>query len=723
MWSNSAPTGSSWVPDLTPTRQLRTPPLIPSPAEFQFGSDSDAFSFDAALPIQVGIAAGRETLFAAEQLQAAVQEATGLILARRKTADMSGGTRRLALVRVDRDPGQSGESNGDEGYVLRITADGITISATTEAGLFYGVQTLRQLLRTYGGRVPALTIRDRPVLAHRGLMLDVSRGKVPTLATLLALVDGLAAHKYNQLQLYVEHTFHFPSHPTIGAGADPLTAEDILVLDEYCRERHIELVPNLQSFGHQRHLLSLPQYSHLDEVGWRWSLTPAREETYHLLDELYADFLPAFSSAWLNVDCDETWDLGTGQSKTLAAELGKGRLYLQHILRLRELAARHGRRIMLWADVLHHYPELVPELPEDVLLLDWEYEAADDYPTTRALGKSGRVFWVCPGTSSWNTLFPRLDNSLANIRRFVRDGLDSGANGMLLTDWGDYGHYQPLSLSWYAYLFGAATAWTGAQTSPEEFDAAFAPGFLQQPAGDGALLAMRRLGTAIAAPTLGLRNRSAIAMALFEDPLNGRLQAHADTEALIEVNAAANEAVGAFATLPDVALRYDYGFTARLIGFAATRVLVAQHLRETLGGLAHRAEGGARAEALAQLDKDIAALRAGRARAPALRAEFEACWLRHARRSEIGLTLQHFDRLERGYDDALAWLDEQRSRYAAGESVDADVVTYTPSPFALLWEQGVQELHKLAELADIDALPENVRQWIRQTETVRDRSS
>ena len=114
----------------------------------------------------------------------------------------------------------------------------------------------------------------------------------------------------------------------------------------------------------------------------------------------------------------------------------------------------------------------MPELPDDVLLLDWEYEAADRYPTTAVLGRSGRAFWVCPGTSSWNTLFPRLDNALGNIRRFVRDGLDAGATGMLLTDWGDYGHYSPLSLSWYPYLFGAATAWTGAATSPEEFDAA-----------------------------------------------------------------------------------------------------------------------------------------------------------------------------------------------------------------------------------------------------------
>ncbi len=691
--------------------------LLPAPAEFQYGADSDAFTFDAAVPILLGLDAGQETLFAARQVQAAVQAATGLRLAVRKTHVPNGAGRQpcVALLLAGRDPGAEAPVGGPEGYVLHVRSHGITISAAAEAGLFYGVQTLRQLLRTHGGRIAALTIRDRPVLAHRGVMLDVSRGKVPTLATLMALVDGLSAVKYNQLQLYIEHTFHFPSHPSIGAGTDPLMAEDILLLDEYCRPRHVELVPNLQSFGHQRHLLGLPEFSHLDEVGWRWSLTPAREETYRLLDDLYTNFLPAFSSRWLNVDCDETWDLGTGQSKTLAAELGRGRLYLQHILRLRELAAKHGRRIMLWADVLHHYPELVPELPDDVLLLDWEYEAADGYPTTTALGKSGRPFWVCPGTSSWNTLFPRFDNALGNIRRFVRDGLAAGATGMLLTDWGDYGHYQPLSLSWYPYLFGAATAWTGAQTSPEEFDAAFALQFLGLPEDNRALPAMRRLGSAVTGPTLGLRNRSAIALALFEDPLNGRLQAHADAEALAEVNAAATDAVGAFATLPDSALRHDYGFTARLIAFAATKVLVAQQLRETLGALAHRADAAARAEALARLDQDIAALASGWARVPALRSEFEACWLRHARPSEIRLTLEHFDALERGYADALAWLDEQRSRYASGEPVDADVATYAPRPFALLWEQGTVELRKLAEVAGIEALPEDIRGWLQET--------
>ena len=690
-------------PDMMPV-----PPLIPAPAEIH-PRDSEAFTFGAGTQIVLGQRADDETLFAARQTQAAVREATGLLLPVRKSVQPRVAGSRIELLLIGRDQPAEGRDDPPEGrarstqrnpssaddhsqaYELDVSREAITISSTGEAGLFYGVQTLKQLLRTCGARVPALNIRDRPAMPHRGVMLDVSRGKVPTLATLIQLVDGLAAHKYNQLQLYVEHTFDFPSHPDIGAGSDPLTADDMLALDAACRERHVELVPNLQSFGHQRRLLSLPKYSFLDEVGWRWSLTPAREETYRLLDELYADFLPAFTSGWLNVDCDETWDLAMGQSAALAAEVGKGRVYLGHILRLRELAARYGRRIMLWADVLHSYPELVGELPDDVLLLDWQYEAADHYATTDALGESGRAFWVCPGTSSWNTLFPRLDNALGNIRNFVRDGLAAGASGMLLTDWGDYGHYQPLSASWYPYLFGAATAWTGARTSPEEFDVAFAPLFLGRPVGDSTLGAMRRLGAAVAAPTLGSHNRSASALGLFDDPLNGELIRQVAPAALDQLEAAAVEAAGAWAALPDPALRHDYGFLARLILFVADKIRTSQQVRDGLHLAA--SSGGAQ-----PLDQHIAALAAVRARLPEVRAEFETVWMRHARRSEIHLTLDHFDALDAHYAAAIAWLEDQRARLAARQPVDADLATYAPGPYFPLWQQGIEEQRRLREL-------------------------
>jgi hexosaminidase len=262
----------------------------------------------------------------------------------------------------------------------------------------------------------------------------------------------------------------------------------------------------------------------------------------------------------------------------------------------------------------------------------------------------------------------------------VRDGMSAGATGMLLTDWGDYGHYMPLSLSWYPYVYGAAIAWTGATTTPDEFDAAFAPLFLGIPTGHPAVSAMRRLGRAVAAPSLGLPNRSLSAMALFDDPLVGARTRSVAAEALAELKSAAEDAVVALATLPESDLRHDYGFMARLTAFAATRAL---HSR------------------LAVRDDSFAALTRHRATLAAFRSEYESCWLRHARRSEIRLTLEHFDAADRAYREALAWLQDGR-----------DVAAYEPEVFAPLWEQGYTALRDLADAVGVDNLPDNVRAWL-----------
>ena len=666
--------------------------LLPAPSRLTRAPG--AFDIDAATSIAIGAEATDDTVFGARLVQTAVRQATGLEPPLRKQPAPARGMNRIALVLVGRDDatdlvsvGQ--ESAAAEGYHLALAAGHVWLVASSEAGLFYAAQTLGQLLRIHGRRLPALTIDDRPALPNRGLMLDISRGRVPTLETLYRLADTLAAYKYNQLQLYTEHTFEFPSHPLIGQGTGSLKADDILHLDQHCRARHVELVPNLQSFGHLRSMLSLAEYAHLDEVGWRWSIAPAREETYALFEQLYADLLPAFTSRRFNIDCDETWDLARGQSRDLAQQLGGAQwVYLRHILRLRELAAKHGRRIMLWADIVNEHAEVLPWLPEDVVLLDWAYESADQYPTTAVLGRSGREFWVCPGTSTWNTLFPRLDNALDNIRDFTREGIAAGASGMLLTDWGDYGHYQSLSLSWYPYLFGAATAWTGARTDPDEFDRAFAPLFLGRPAGDASIASLRRLGRAVVGSTLAERNGSNSAYALFEDPLGGKMVLSGDPAAVRELQEAARAVVAACAALADADLRHDLQFAARLVDFASHKVLLGQRIREVLGSLRSEAD----------LDRVIDELVAMRQALVSLVDEFEARWLRQARRSQIGLTLDRFARTLQWFDAALEWLREQRAGYARGEAVDARLASYARGEGLILWEEGRAEHARLREL-------------------------
>jgi hexosaminidase len=137
-----------------------------------------------------------------------------------------------------------------QGYELRIGRDAVDLAAADDAGFFYGAVTLAQLAALYDGDLPAGVVRDYPDLPVRGVMLDISRDKVPTTAALHALIDRLASLKVNQLQLYSEHTFAYRDHPEVHAAASPLDAEEIVALDAYCSERHVELVPNQNCLGH-----------------------------------------------------------------------------------------------------------------------------------------------------------------------------------------------------------------------------------------------------------------------------------------------------------------------------------------------------------------------------------------------------------------------------------------------------------------------------------------
>ena len=158
-----------------------------------------------------------------------------------------------------------GSVRHEQGYELTVVDGRIDAVANTNSGLFYAVQTLTQLLEQAGSELPTLRCRDWPDFPQRGVMLDISRNKVPTMDTLYDLVDMLASWKINQLQLYTEHTFAYRRHPLVWQDASPMTAEEIIALDAYCRDRGIELVPNQNTFGHMHHWLKHATYTHLAE--------------------------------------------------------------------------------------------------------------------------------------------------------------------------------------------------------------------------------------------------------------------------------------------------------------------------------------------------------------------------------------------------------------------------------------------------------------------------
>ncbi len=501
----------------SPRPSVTLPPLLPEPRRIQLRGGTSR------IPSALRIASEKKraadilpTLpITIERLRSGIQQACGveLHLAADGPTRSSGTLIELGIDASLKTPfrGHPHPLARRDAYRLSSGHSGIRIWAGGESGLRYGVETLLQLI-TAAGRIPHCRIDDGPDLPLRGIMLDISRGKVPTPASIEALIDDCATFKLNFLMLYTEHTFRFLKHPEIGRHDSPLDAEMLRGLNLYAKQRCVDLIPCLQSLGHMEHVLKLPRYRELAESESGWTIAPTDPATYSLLSDLYDEYLPLFDSKYFNANCDEPWDLGRGRSQARAAELGPGGLYLEHVGRLQKLARLHGKRMMIWGDVVHAHADRIPEIDRNLILLDWWYEAGFEYDRVAHFARNGIEFMVCPGTSSWNSLFPRIENSLLNISRWAKAGRRHGALGLLNTDWGDHGHYNLQGNSLFAYAWGAQESWSGGKS--RNFDRAFSRVVFGNPRGPQAGL-YRALG-AIHDPGFSVFNGSPLQFLFFD---------------------------------------------------------------------------------------------------------------------------------------------------------------------------------------------------------------
>jgi len=373
-----------------------------------------------------------------------------------------------------------------EGYSLTTETDKIRIKAETPAGTFRGLSTLAQLIeQADNGKIAGIHIEDQPGLKRRGFMLDISRCKVPTMEELFALIDLIARLGYNELQLYVEHTFAFKDHQTIWEDASPLTAQEIQQIDNYCQECFIELVPNLNSFGHFERWLCHDQYKHMAECPDGFireqpyikrdhgtTLRP-NEESLTFIDSLYAEYLPNFSSSKFNVGLDEPWELGQGWSREEVERIGKDKVYLRHLEGIRKLVEKHGKRMQFWADVLLEKPENAKLLCPTASPIIWGYEPAHPFDQqARAIAECGLSFCLAPGVAAWRSFCGRWTTSRENLTLASKCARRHGADGILVTSWGDCGNHQPWPTLYPGLFHGAQLAWSGNSVSEEELGGA-----------------------------------------------------------------------------------------------------------------------------------------------------------------------------------------------------------------------------------------------------------
>ena len=364
-----------------------------------------------------------------------------------------------------------------EEYKISVKKDGIEVYASNDEGFFRAQSTLRQLLDEEA--LPCLNIHDWPEIENRGIMLDVSRSKIPSLETIKKLVDFFADVKLNQLQLYFEgYPFAYESYPSVWQDTTPLTPEEIRELDSYCKSKFITLIPNQNCFGHMSPWLVRKEFNHLAECpdgfvfqNERWlphSLDPQNPESLEFVKTLFNDLLPNFTADTVNINCDETLELGNGKSKEICEEKGVHQVYFDYLLKVIDFIHSKGKKVMFWGDIINKAPELLKHLPENVIPINWGYSPVNP-PESACIeyNKLGLEFYNAPGTQSWNTILGNTDTMFANAENAVNRVLKYGGIGVLDTDWGDLNHPQYIPISYAPFAYLASICWNNVPTQKE----------------------------------------------------------------------------------------------------------------------------------------------------------------------------------------------------------------------------------------------------------------
>src|SRR6266436_4911953 len=415
----------------------------------------------------------------------------------------------------------------DEGYVLAVSANEVVVAGKSASGTFYGLQTLKQLVRGDGASalVPAINIADWPTMRWRAVSDDISRGPVPTVDYIKRQIRTEAFFKLNMHSFYMEHTFASESHPLIGPPGGSLTPAEIRELVAYARRFHVELVPEQQTFGHLHKALRLEKYAELAETPYGDVLSPQQEGSYKLIADWYRELNELFPGQFFHIGADETFELGEGQSREAARARGVGAIYFEHLNRVRDVLKPYNRRLMFWGDIALHHPDLIGKIPKDMIVMNWDYAPKDDFTERiKPFKDAGLDEFVCPGAGGWKQIFPNVDTSSKNIVNFVRDGQAAGALGMMNTTWDDDGE-SLFEMSWYGIVLGAAASWQQQAVDRKNFDADFDWAFFRND-GDQFVRAIHALGGVNS--LLGIRSSDEL---FWRDPFTSSFQVQARASA------------------------------------------------------------------------------------------------------------------------------------------------------------------------------------------------
>ena len=441
--------------------------LIPYPQEVALGGDDFVFSGGTA-SIVLDKNASEAEKFAAGDLAGKLEERFGI------KAQVSSAANGNAIVLTRKG---ASEKLGDQGYELAVEKDRITISANSEAGLFYGTRTLIQIIQEGrdGPEVEGMKITDWPDIPYRAAHYDTKHHQDKA-EYVHKFIRELADYKINILLWEWEDKFAYASHPEIGApGA--FTMEQMQEFTRYARRYHVQLVPLVQGLGHVSYILKWPQHAHLREIpASNWEFCPLKDGSYELLFDLWDEAIQATpGSEFIHLGTDETYELGRGEQcgcRAKAVEIGRYGLMQIFLKRCFDHLSKQGRRVMSWGGEYRPGEKIKP--PKGLIVAEF----VDDLEIARLSRDVGYPAWVYDPNPGIEHLFlpyfyrirrgevtiGALENSYQRLTTAAVSGL---FEGMVNTSWDDSGlHNQIWMMSW---VNSAEFSWSGKAPALDEF--------------------------------------------------------------------------------------------------------------------------------------------------------------------------------------------------------------------------------------------------------------
>jgi hexosaminidase len=378
-------------------------------------------------------------------------------------------------------PGEKIGPASREAYRISIGKAQALISARSSAGLYYGVQTIRQMIEGSGekAKLPECELTDWPSMAYRGFMMDMSHAQLPRVGEIKAQIDFLARWKANQYFFYSEASIELEGYPLLMANAR-FTREQVADIIGYARQRHIDVIPNMELYGHLHDLFRLEHFADMAVIPHGGEFSPNDPRIRPLLEDWITQVAELFPSPFFHIGFDETWLIEKEAEKlNLPAEA----LYLKMLRQTTGMVEQQGKVPLVWADMLQKYPSIIPEVSEKTIAVPWHYWPREETDYDRLLGpftREGIPMIVQSALINWNWVYPAFEVSFENTDLLIRAGRKYDAIGFINSGWTD-DTQTIMRMSRPDLAYGSAASWQGVPMDRENFYKNYAR--IQYPAG------------------------------------------------------------------------------------------------------------------------------------------------------------------------------------------------------------------------------------------------